>query len=216
MLDRAQIVTVDNRFRFKVRHASNSRRHNTTGFLILQDGAGHCGYGEFLTREYVTGESVEQAQGTLSQLLREFPLELIDEPFRQLSEISSRLTGLPGVQAALCALDLAILDLSSKRQGRSIAALFGNEAVSDQLFPQYTAVYPLTSSWKLQGLALVYHRVLGLSEVKLKGSGDLETDCRVLRALRKFLPSTCSVRIDFNEQLSQLGAAEYLARQMVK
>ena len=171
-------------------------RHDSTSNLIvkLTDETGLCGFGEGVPRDYVTGETVEAALDALRDSLlpglvgRSFEL---DEVLGFLSRVFEE-DVLDACPAAVCAAELALLDLAGRffdlSVGRMLGPAGGNELT-------YSAVIPLTTLDQLQEiLGLV--QSLGLSQVKIKVGRD--DDLERVAFIRKVLGPEVSLRVDAN------------------
>ncbi len=194
-----------------IRHASFERATSDNLVVRVTLADGTTGYGEGVPRSYVTGETIETTFASLEAI--DLP-RLLDgtstlaEVVRRLEDFALPETredprGMAG-NAARCALELAILDAYSRREGRSIgdavrmvesAQPFLN---SKPLPVRYsgaitaeTAKKEVVSAWKMW--------VYGFRQTKVKvGVGGQDDPARLAR-LRKVLGRRMDIRIDANE-----------------
>jgi L-alanine-DL-glutamate epimerase-like enolase superfamily enzyme len=211
MIQRARILTFENRFRFGVSHASHYRHANQTGLLILEDDSGRVGCGEFLTREYVTGENLADAFALLETTIPQILKQPIDDPNNLLSAMDSLLDGRSGQQSAACAIDLALFDLCSKRSSVPVHRILAPDRETNRIKP-YTAVLPLLSQIMLKIVANAYCFLLAPSQFKLKGSGEFARDRNALLAISDVVSEKAQILIDFNGALPLTNASSYLMR----
>ncbi|MEB3237173.1 MAG: enolase C-terminal domain-like protein [Candidatus Sericytochromatia bacterium] len=200
-------------------HSSHVRAHSDAVVVRLEDEDGHVGHGEGLPRPYVTGETVD---GMVEQLQAWWPgLAGREVPaVAGLADLDVFDTWLAGAvpegviapNAALAALELALLDLTLRRAGKGVA----------DILP------PVRSSVTYSGVVTagdtdqaVRHarqmKLVGLSAIKVKvGLGD---DAGRLRAIRAGMGEAVSLRLDANgawapedvlarlEELAPMGVA---------
>ncbi|MBK8174628.1 MAG: hypothetical protein IPK66_04895 [Rhodospirillales bacterium] len=182
--------------KFAFKHALAERRHSDSLIVkaVLDNGA--CGWGEALPRQYVTGETVGgciEALGTriLPRLagleittaddLRAAILDLHDDP----------LTG--GDLAALCSIELALLDALARSEGKTMYALL------DRKPRVRTVTYSMvlgSGEKKARKLARL-SRLLGIAEIKVKvGPSPIDNE-RLVFAVRSVYPHA-RLRLDAN------------------
>lgn len=146
------------------KHGTFERTFNETVFLKLSDG-NFIGYGESLPREYVTGENPEKVIENLRKYISKIPGE-----FKNLEEILDFLDQCEPEDsrnmASLCSLDMALLDLYSKRKNKNLSKILSYELdYKIEKEPKITSG-PLdleNSSWKMYLYCLA-----GLRDIKLK------------------------------------------------
>ena len=197
-----------------IRHASFERASsdNLVVRVTLVDGT--RGFGEGVPRPYVTGETIDSTFASLERLdlprLLGAPSDLPGlvrrlEAF-EMPEAAADPRGMAG-NSARCALELALLDAYSRREGRSVGdAIRMIESSREILHPRampvrysgaITAEDPrkeLVSAWKMW--------VYGFAQVKVKVGVDGQDDPARLAKLRGILGRRMDVRIDANEAWS--------------
>src|SRR5579883_1620616 len=111
-------------FRFSFGHSLATRKESSNLIVKITLDNGCCGYGEGVPRDYVTGESVEQAEKhVLSQYAPEILGTSFENPQQVIQSLKNAMLKL-GLRdkaqgASWCALELAMLDACSKLHGRS-------------------------------------------------------------------------------------------------
>jgi muconate cycloisomerase len=207
----AAVYLVDIPLRFTIEHALAARRTNRAAFLVLHDGRGATGIGEVHAREYVTGETLDDILSTLGHVVTILTGTPSGEPVKAIRALWAAAGGRPGTAGAMCALDLALLDLWGRTTSVSIASLLGRPYVHRDL-PPFSAVYPLARGSKLVALHLFYRTILKMKDVKLKGTGDPAGDAAAAAAIRRAFPYPITLRVDLNGSLRREAAEEYFRR----
>ncbi|MGQ0571519.1 MAG: mandelate racemase/muconate lactonizing enzyme family protein [Armatimonadota bacterium] len=211
---RAAVYLVPIRLRVTVEHALAFRKSNLAGFVVIEAADGVAGIGEFLCRDYVTGESTDDCVDCLRRLGRRLVGAVIEEPLRFIQDLWLDENLGRGKIGALCGLELALLDLVSKRTERSIADLIGRAAVDRSATLTFSAAYPLARGAKLAALHVFYRTLMRMDQIKVKGTGDIAADLDYLMAIRRAFPYPVSVRIDLNGSLRPEVAGEYFTRML--
>src|SRR3990172_6933828 len=213
-ITRATIFLVNIPLRMKVEHALASRHVNTTGFLVLESSDGAAGIGEFLARDYVTGDTVDDCVTALRDLGAHLTGIAIVDPLDVIRDLWMTTPDRPGRIGALGAVDLAFLDLCGKTSERSASSLLERTPRATADGVTFSATYPLAHGVKLAILHLFYRTWLKMAHLKMKGTGDVDADLRYVRVLRAAFPYPVSVRVDLNGSLRPDAAEEYFARML--
>lgn len=167
-------------------------------WLLLEDREGHVGFGE---ASPLPGYSPDTLQAC-RQALETLPLERLDQhAFERSVEFPARLAAahelLPReLPAARFALETALLDLESKREGCSPAELL-NRSLSASV-PVSALVDELGSSAVGQARA---KQASGYGTLKLKLGGELDRELDTLRLVAGSVKA--KLRVDANQRLSQ-------------
>jgi L-alanine-DL-glutamate epimerase-like enolase superfamily enzyme len=196
-----ELFAVDLPFRKPFKHAAATRVASDSIFLRCITESGTVGFGETLPRDYVTGETREQA----FLLLKEKILpHLVGMPFRSVDDVRSFLHRCDGRAppewvpphtpqiAAWAAVDLALLDAVGRRFNEPIR--FGGRGYVDPAF-RYSGV--LSAGGGLPFLtSLLRIRLFGFRHAKLKvaGEGALSS----VRLARLVLGRSLDIRVDAN------------------
>ncbi|MBS0205510.1 MAG: dipeptide epimerase [Planctomycetes bacterium] len=194
-----------------VRHASHARIDTESLVVRCRLENGVIGWGEGLPREYVTGETIDDAWKLL---------QTSDLP----RQLGGRWTGIPDAIAALdqfqvtrpaaderdcfgnsvrCAIELSVLDAvcRTQQQPLSVVTTLIPETVairSSQDFVRYSAVFTAMSIYA-QVRRAVMCWYFGFKAAKVKTGVEGVDDRQMLRRLRFLLGRTFDLRLDANE-----------------
>jgi L-alanine-DL-glutamate epimerase-like enolase superfamily enzyme len=209
---RVQVFPLAIPLRFRFEHAAAAR--DTADPVILQLAAEvpyseHVGYGETLARRYVTGETSATVVDDIREMFVPHLLEFRPTSFAEAAEFADELpTLIDGrlVNAARCAVELAVLDLAGRVFRRRLSDVagwmdlpgFGPPGCLEAA--RYSGVVVGRSPRKLATL-LRLQRCYGLRDFKIKVAIDgwekqLEHAHRVLR--RGLERGTLTLRADAN------------------
>jgi L-alanine-DL-glutamate epimerase-like enolase superfamily enzyme len=157
-------------------------------------GHGVTGHGEGCPREYVTGESLEQALSFVGRLRSSVLSEIHD--LASLSEWMKRHEeDIDANPAAWCAIELALLDLFSTESGQSVETALGLRGLTGEY--RYSAVLG-DSSDESFATQLGEYISAGFHDFKLKVSGDRARDSSRIRTLMSSAGAKARVRLDAN------------------
>ena len=209
---RAEYFLVEIPLRVRVEHALASRTQSVSGFVVLTDDDRHLGIGEFVCRDYVTGEKPEDCLEYLDQLVRGLINHPIDDPPTFVQSLWDASHEAVGRQGALCAFELALLDLWGKRQGQPVVELIRPGMLQTDRVARYSAVYPFASGAKLAALNVFYRTVIRAEQIKVKGIGRAADDARYVGRIRRAFPYPIDLRLDLNGSLAPDQAEEYFHR----
>ena len=212
-INKIEVFLVNMPLRFSIKHALHNRTNNTTGFIILSDDEGNVGIGEFLCRDYVTGENIEDSVQCLQQISQEMVKAVVDNPVDFIKSIWNHYADKKGKYGAICALELALFDIWSKKQGKSIAEFLCPDALLKKKDPRYSAVFPLATGFKFFALQLTY-RVLQVENIKIKGVGQVKADLAYVTKIRNTFSCPVNLRLDLNGSLSPNHAEEYFSKML--
>lgn len=209
-------------FRKPFKHAAKERWTSESILLECKLDDGSVGYGECLPRDYVSGESRDDAFALLEQSI--LP-RLVGQEFQGWQELLDFLTECNGQSpagwvplgqpqtAAWAAVDLALLDSFGHAFKKSVD-LLDHAQLPDST--RYSVVFSAASGWSYLK-TLLQVRLYGFRQVKLKIGAEGAVD--MVRNARKVLGAGCDIRVDVNmawdvptalEQMSRL--AEYGVR----
>ena len=208
---RAEFFLVRIPLRFSIQHALASRTANTSGFVILIAADGTLGIGEFLCREYVTGERPEDCLRYLQQIGPVLIRAQIESPLDFISSLWVQTPNEAGKYGAMCAVELALLDLWGKQEGKPVAELLRPGVLRTVRDPVYSAVYPFASGVKLAALHFFYRVIIQPEWIKVKGKGRLADDLDYVLRIRRAFPYPVQVRLDLNGALAADHAEEYFS-----
>ncbi|MCW5606034.1 MAG: hypothetical protein KIT18_15945 [Burkholderiales bacterium] len=203
LLDTIRTATLSIPFRSTFRHASAERSQAQTLWAEARSSDGTTGYGEGCPREYVTAESLRSA--------REFAAGHASSLCGAVSDLAS-LAGWVAAHeavidrnpAAWTAMELAMLDLLGKVNGRTVEELLGEPALQGRF--HYSAVLGDAAPAEFAAQLEKYLRA-GFRDFKIKLSGDAARDRAKVRALADSGIASESVRADANNLWSDAAAA---------
>jgi L-alanine-DL-glutamate epimerase-like enolase superfamily enzyme len=174
---------------------------------IVADKGGLRGYGECAPRPYVTGESHETVPRSIGLFLETgfFPWHLGD-----LSEIWAFVDHMPhhkGHNAALCALETAMLDIFGREEERPIVEYFPKTFLTELV--HYGAAFPLDNRKRITEMA---HRVkgMGIYRLKLKMGPHLGENRDIAEGIRAVFGNDADLKIDINGAWHHDVAFEHL------
>jgi muconate cycloisomerase len=207
VVDRFELLVVAVPMRLRVKHALAERRtaRNLLVRAIARDGI--VGFGECCPREYVTGESIESAIRTLTELLPAFvgrTFGSFDAAQRSVQEL---LVDLPRAQhAAFGAAELALLDLAGRRFGASAGDVLGPIRRERVVYSGVIA----TDDPREAALQSAFLAKMRVRAVKVKVSRDLAANRELLASARAALGDGVELRIDANCAWTAADAIEQL------
>jgi muconate cycloisomerase len=217
------LVRLPFRFSFKHNLAARDYSRNLIAQATVEDESGEVfeGWGEGVPRDYVTGETAEQALNCLASVCaprfmgKEFAtadqmIQLLTNEFYQLGFNTA------GGGAAWCALELSLLDCVSKAYSLNAGtwlAFAGNKNETKQTLCSppnivYGGVIPFSTSRALQAV-LWFYRFYGFKTVKLKVGGDFVEDVERIKLARSILGDNVTIRVDANAAWSADQAIQF-------
>jgi muconate cycloisomerase len=201
-----------------IRHASHARdsTENVVVRCVLEDGTE--GFGEGVPREYVTGETIDNAMTSLSESDLVAQMETCRN-FAHAVALAERLRLAPVSgddrncrrNSARCAVEIALLDAYGRRFGEPMSAvtkLLAPEIYQFRPWIRYSGVILSASSWFKVRLAAWRARIYRFPDVKVKVGIPGQDDVFRLKNIRLRLGWKKDLRIDANEAWSRTEAAE--------
>lgn len=203
-----------------VREFSHSLKNgDSSGNVIVEitaDGGKLTGYGEGAPRTYVTGESQESIPNSVDLILKcgFFPWAV--HGVSEIWEFVDRLPDERAHNAALCGLELAMLDLLGKSEGRPVSDYLPKAFAGESVF--YGAILPLAHAERIEEMGRVI-RSLQINRVKVKMGKDLKKNQGILETLCSVLDKGCHLKADVNgawDRETALGHLSLIADYQVK
>ena len=201
-----------------IRHASHARdsTENVVVRCVLEDGTE--GFGEGVPREYVTGETIDEAMKLLQESELAAQLEACPDFDHAVAMAERlRLTPVPGDDrqcrgnSARCAVELALLDAYGRRFGQSLSAvtkLLTPELYHFRPWVRYSgAILSASTQFKIW-LATLRVRVWRFTDIKVKVGIPGQDDVFRLKNIRLRLGWNKDLRVDANEAWPRAEAAE--------
>jgi L-Ala-D/L-Glu epimerase len=207
-MTRVSIYELTIPFRLDFSHNLFKRSQTECVVVVIEDDKGLKGFGEGTPRSYVTGESLSECLQAMKNLGSAIPGTEVGN-FGDLTLFLENL-GLsddsPRYPSALCAIELALLDLWSRGQGKVIWQLFADTPAKEVLI--YSAVIPLVSDSRSLRQLLQMVKNLRLEYVKLKVE-DCEQGIEHIGLAREILGHSVDLRADANGAFSAESAIEF-------
>jgi len=195
-LDKVIIHKVKLPFSFDFSHSLRKRSYvnNIIVEIIAQQGE-IIGYGEGAPRSYVTGESIESTVKSILRFIRHdtFPRELID--ISQIWNFIDDITKGKKHNAAICALETALLDALGKSQNRYIIDYFSKDFITDNVY--YGAAIPLDNRNKIMEMCRLI-KTLKINALRLKLGKDLGHNKEMLETVHSVFGGNYDLRVDIN------------------
>ncbi|MEM7371960.1 MAG: enolase C-terminal domain-like protein [Bacteroidota bacterium] len=173
--------------------ANNSTSLSDSMIAAVTTTSGIWGYGESCPRPYVTGED----PASVIEDIRKIQPALMNQTFEGLEDIQRLLQEEFGRlirPAALCTIELALLDAWAKTHQQSVLEMLGG-AYREHY--QYCAVLPMASLSTAQQL-LRRFRHIGFKEIKLKINEDLSLTQQKIALVKEVMGSSTRIRLDVN------------------
>jgi len=153
------------------------------------------GYGEGAPRSYVTGESQDSAVKSIQRFLKKstFPWDLND--VSQIRDFVDSLSKDKDHNAAICALETALLDALGKRQNRYIMDYFSQDFIAGDVY--YGVSIPLADKQTVSKLCQL-SRKMNISKLRLKLGKDFEQNKAIIETVHSVFGKDCDQRADIN------------------
>ena len=194
-IDTAKFLPLRLDFRMNVAHGLAHHKYSVNIAVEILSETGKSGFGECVPRSYVTGETPESVALALDEMLPTVTGIHLSSPadvVSLLENIGNSKTGSHN-PAALCALELALLDLAGKHWNISVTDILGLERNSKLLV--YSLVVPLLPM-KVLPPFLENAKSFNFPNVKVKIDGH--NPAGRVRAVKEILGPDIEIRVDAN------------------
>ena len=153
------------------------------------------GYGESLPVESVTGETPKTVIKDVSSFVSGgfFPHDLTD--ISQIWDFVDRLPGGKEHHAAICAMEMALLDALGKEQKRPVSAYLPQHFSTPCI--HYGASVTMGDKARIKQICGMI-KSIGIRHVRVKMGSDFEQNTSALEAVWEVFGSDCELRIDSN------------------
>jgi L-alanine-DL-glutamate epimerase-like enolase superfamily enzyme len=183
---------------FSIEFSHSLRKRFSAKNIIVEVIANHGeikGYGEGAPRSYVTGESQESAAKSVDQIIQNssFPWQLND--VSQVWNFVGSIISEKEHNAAVCALEIALLDTLGKRQKKSIIDYFHKDFSADTIY--YGATIPLANNQQIMAVCQ-WIKELQINELRLKIGKNFEQNKAAIEAVRLIFGDNYDLRVDTN------------------
>ncbi len=208
-IKKVKIYQIKIPFSLQVTH-NLAKRSESSGFLVeIQDHKGLKGYGEGTPRPYVTGEQTKDT----TRALKELSEEISGRDFASEDILFSFLEGLSEngysgtAPSAVCALELALLDLLSKRLGVPLWKIFRSRPASETI--TYSSILPLLDEKPRQAILRLTNEYK-INQIKTKAS-DIDSTVEVVDEIIRALGEDTDIRVDANAAFSSKDAVRLVS-----
>ena len=208
-IDKIRVHKVNLPFSFDFSHSLRRRSYvrNIVAEVIANQGE-IAGYGEGAPRSYVTGESQESAVRSIHRFTQEakFPWDLHD--ISQIWHFIDSLSRGKEHNAAICAIETALLDALGKHQRIHIAEYFTQSFFANIIY--YGVGIPLGDKKSILELC----RLIKSGEIhklKLKMGKDIAQNMEIFEAVRRVFGDHYDLKIDVNGAWNSELAAKHLS-----
>ena len=175
---------------------------------IIAEGGEILGYGEGAPRSYVTGESQESTPQSVGAFLESgfFPWSLqgVSEVWGFVDQLADKREH----NAALCGVEVAMLDALGKREGKSIMDYLPKAFASRNV--RYGAILPLSNPKRIAKMSRII-RDLGIRRVKVKMGRNLTQNQTTLQTVCSVLDKACQLKVDVNGGWDRETALNHLS-----
>ena len=195
-LDKVIIHQVKLPFSFDFSHSLRKRSYvnNIIVEIIAQQGE-IAGYGEGAPRSYVTGESIESTVKSIRHFIKHdiFPRKLND--ISQIWNFIDDITRGREHNAAICALETALLDALGKSQHIHIIDYFSKDFITGNVY--YGAPIPLGNNQKITEICRLIKK-MKINALRLKLGNNFEQNKTILETIRSVFGGSYDLRVDIN------------------
>ena len=183
---------------FSAEFSHSLRKRSSVKNIIVEVVAEHGeikGYGEGAPRSFVTGESQESAACSIDRFIKlnNFPWDLND--VSQIWNFVDNITSGKGNNAAICALETALLDALGKSQGRNIIDYFSKDFMTNKVY--YGSALPLAGKQRIIEMCQLIKK-MKIKKLKLKMGNDLSQNKEILEAVRMVFGEDYDLKVDIN------------------
>jgi L-alanine-DL-glutamate epimerase-like enolase superfamily enzyme len=209
MLESLRASTIAIPFKTTFKHAAAARSTTQTFWVEVRGQDGSIGFGEGCPREYVSAESLSGAKAFFDAHQHEW-LSSIRDLASLVDWVARRRLEIDANPAAWSAVELALLDLLGKTEGRSVESLLGLAELEGSF--RYTAVLGDATPPEFEA-QLARYRDAGFRQYKIKLSGDRARDLAKVRTLKEAGVAPGAVRADANNLWADADVAlRFLAK----
>jgi len=162
---------------------------------ILAYEQGLRGYGEGGPRPYVTGETQDTAIRDVRILClnKRFPWDL--NHVTQIWKFVDAATQGKSYNSALCALEMALLDLIGRKEDQNILHYLPRAHFTDEVL--YGGAVPIADQERVFAMCNML-REYDIKALRLKMGRDFEQNRQALETVRQVMDSGCDLRVDVN------------------
>lgn len=189
-----QLFYIQIPLKIRFSQSNNSTAVSDSLIVRLRTEGGITGYGECCPRTYVTGENSASVRRDIAIMVK----RLKEQNLVSMTVIRQLFLGdlfQDMGLAAICGLELAVLDAWSKTYQQPILTALSEDTVAKPL--HYSGVFPLTSIETLTILLEKYQQ-FEFKDIKLKIGTDLADTIAKLALIRHYFGTKTNIRVDVN------------------
>ncbi len=194
LIENANLKKIDIPFVVSFKHSSAERSKTESVLVEMISKSSISGYGESCPREYVTSENIESVKVFFNKNILSFK-DYVNDIDSLKIWLGNNIESIDLNPAAMCAIEMAFLDMFSKNKGISIENSIGIPELQGQF--KYTAVIGDSSSEIFYSILKKYID-MGFDDYKIKLSGILEKDQEKCHILNTKLTFPFRLRFDAN------------------
>ncbi len=189
-------------------HALNKGGHAQNVVCeIIAKGGTIRGYGEGAPRTYVTGET---PNSTMRDIARFVKLEKFPREMKQISQVWDFIDSLPkdkGHNAAVCALECALLDAFGKKEGRYLTIYFSGAFATETV--HYGTTIPLLDTKAIELLCRQI-KEYKIKKVRLKVGNNFFQNQANFESIQNIFCDSYDLKIDANGSWSRSDAFDHI------
>lgn len=188
------------------------RKRSFVSNVIVEVVADHGkirGYGEGAPRSYVTGETQAQATEAISDFIRKdnFPWHLDD--VSKIWEFIDRLPDGRNHNAAICAIETALLDALGRSQESNILEFFPKDFYTDHIY--YGTAIPLDRKQRVMEICRLIKGRMKIHKLKLKMGRNYDQNKEAVEAIQQVFEDDYDLKTDINGVWDREVAFKHLA-----
>ncbi len=196
-------------FAVSFRHSSAERSSTESVLVTMTSATGNVGYGESCPRHYVTGENLDSVRSFFCahiNAIKKKVCNVVD----LVNWIKMNKIAIDANPAAMCAIEMAILDLLGGEENVSIEKLLNLPELEGKF--KYTAVLGDSSAGVFRGILRKYLG-MGFNDFKIKLSGDIAKDQEKCQIVASEAQTLIRTRFDANNLWDNWkSAVDYLSK----
>lgn len=209
-IEKAELFALKIPFKIDIIHAMASRAFSDS--LVLKiEGQGKRGFGEAVTRDYVSGkigkdaELLKNAKKIIVRILE--PLIGRDISWKETKEHLGSLVLESHELPLLCAVETALLDMFCNSSGEDIYGLLKKEPLKQTI--QYGGTLPMLPLSEAEYILDIYEKA-NIRNIRIKVGTDLDYSEKIFKLSRQKLGWDFDLRVDANASWSSEIALESL------
>jgi len=154
------------------------------------------GYGEGAPRTYVTGESQNEAAKSICDFVQHenFPWNLTD--ISQIWKFIDSLSEGKDHNAAICAIETALLDVFGRSREKNIIEYFPKDFYTERI--NYGAGIPLDSKYRVMEICQLIKDEMKINKLKLKVGKDPTQNKEALETIQSVFGNDYDLKVDVN------------------